>query len=63
MTTVLRDEPSVDEAEFGQEPNPDRPRKIVQNPPLADRIFTHGSRLIGFSVVAITGSIGVFLAI
>jgi phosphate transport system permease protein len=41
----------------------DIPRRITANPPLADRIFAHTSRLIGLSVLLITGSIGLFLAL
>ncbi|HSY14358.1 MAG TPA: phosphate ABC transporter permease subunit PstC [Jatrophihabitantaceae bacterium] len=54
MTTFVRTADPVDE---------DEPRKIVANPPVSDRIFEHGSRVIGFAVLIITGSIGVFLAL
>ena len=54
MTTFTRVDPGADE---------DEPRRLVENPPVADRIFKHGSRAIGVSVLVITGSIGVFLAL
>jgi phosphate transport system permease protein len=41
----------------------DAPRRISENPGFTDRVFRHGSRLIGITVLAITGSIGVFLAL
>src|SRR5437879_6404902 len=47
----------------GPEAPDDTPRKIVANPPLVDRFFKYGATGIGASVLAITGSIGVFLAI
>jgi phosphate transport system permease protein len=41
----------------------DRPRTISSSPPPADRVFHGGARLVGASVLAITGSIGLFLAV
>ncbi len=54
MTTSIRVDPGVEQ---------DEPRRLVENPPIADRIFKQGSRAVGLSVLVITGSIGVFLAI
>ncbi len=48
------------------EPEPettDAPRRITTTPSLVDRIYRSGSRGIGALVLAITGSIGLFLAI
>jgi phosphate transport system permease protein len=61
MTTFVRPDPDTEPD--GQPVAQDAPRRIVENPPIADRIFRHGSRLIGITVLAITGSIGVFLAL
>jgi phosphate transport system permease protein len=49
----------VPQQELGTE---DRPRKIVAVPTPADRVFHGTARLVGLSVLVITGSIGVFLA-
>ena len=40
----------------------DQPRRIVANPPVADRVFFASARAIGYLVLVITGSIGAFLA-
>jgi phosphate transport system permease protein len=41
----------------------DLPRRISDNPSISDRMFYGGARLIGFLVLAVTGSIGLFLAL
>ena len=42
---------------------PVEPRQLVANPGPADRIFRGGSRAVAASVLVVTGSIGVFLAV
>src|SRR4029077_4892602 len=39
------------------------PRKISRKPSGGDAVFIHGFRLVGASVLIITGGIGIFLAI
>src|ERR1700761_8900593 len=51
-TVMLDDRGAVD----------DQPRDITSTPTLSDRIFHGAAGSIGFSVLVITGSIGVFLA-
>jgi len=41
----------------------DAPRRIVANPPTVDRFFKYGATGVGTSVLAITGSIGIFLGL
>jgi phosphate transport system permease protein len=41
----------------------DAPRRVVDSPSLSDRLFFGGARLVGASVLVITGSIGLFLAL
>jgi phosphate transport system permease protein len=41
----------------------DRPRRFTTRPTAADKVFTYGSTGIGFLVLVLTGSIGVFLGL
>lgn len=55
MTTLpLQDAPSV---------APPSPRKISRRPTGGDAVFVHSFRMVGASVLVITGGIGVFLAL
>jgi phosphate transport system permease protein len=60
MTDLLTTRPPYDDPSG---PDEIQPREIVANRSFGDRVFYSGSRAIGLVVLAITGSIGLFLAL
>jgi phosphate transport system permease protein len=58
-STTLRVEPPDD----GTADDLDRPRRIAVRRSLADQVFVHGVRAVGYLVLVITASIGLFLGL
>lgn len=64
MTAAPPLDPPVDETPTGDPGyDADRPREIVTRYSVQDQVFTHGVRAVGFLVLGIVGSIGVFLGV